>query len=55
MNSGINWYGLASSPDGTTVHAVPYGGNMWRSTDSGQTWTEGNINKTELNLAKLLC
>ena len=39
-------YGLASSPDGTTVHAAPYDGNMWRSTDAGQTWTEGNISKT---------
>ena len=30
---------ITSSSDGTKLAAVVYGGNIWTSTDSGETWT----------------
>ena len=38
------WSALASSSDGTKLAAAVYAGNVWTSTDSGGTWTEGPVN-----------
>ena len=35
-----NWFGIASSSDGTKLAAVVNGGNIWRSTDAGINWIE---------------
>ena len=35
-----NWRSITSSSDGTKLAAVVYNGNIWTSTDSGETWTE---------------
>jgi hypothetical protein len=43
------WYSVSSSEDGTKLIAVIYNTNtnyptgVWRSTDSGATWTKQNI------------
>jgi hypothetical protein len=37
--SGTGWYGIACSADGSSVYAVPYGGNIQYSLDSGTTWS----------------
>ena len=34
-----NWYGVASSSDGTKLVATVIGGQIYTSTDSGATWT----------------
>jgi len=34
-----NWYGIASSADGTKLVATVLGGDIWTSTTSGETWT----------------
>ena len=34
------WYSIASSVDGTKLVAAIYGGYIWRSSDSGITWTQ---------------
>jgi len=33
------WYTIASSADGRKLVAAAYGGSLWRSTDSGLSWT----------------
>ena len=35
-----NWRSITSSSDGTKLAAVVNGGNIWTSSDSGDTWTE---------------
>ena len=37
-----NWFAITSSSDGTKLAAVS--NNIWTSTDSGGTWTEGPVN-----------
>jgi len=32
------WRDIASSSDGTKLAALEYEGNLWTSTDSGQSW-----------------
>lgn len=34
------WTDIAVSADGTRIAATAYGGSIWTSTDSGETWTE---------------
>ena len=34
------WYSITSSSDGTKLAAVVNGGNIWTSSDSGESWTE---------------
>ena len=34
-----DWSGITMSSDGTKLAAVVTGGNIWTSTDSGETWT----------------
>ncbi len=38
-DSARNWIGVASSSDGTKLVAAAYGGQIYTSTDSGETWT----------------
>jgi photosystem II stability/assembly factor-like uncharacterized protein len=38
-DSGRNWYGVALSEDGTKMVACVYSGQLYVSTDSGNTWT----------------
>src|SRR5581483_11214596 len=40
-----NWYGIASSSDGTRLVAVVNGGQIYTSTDSGATWTARESNR----------
>ena len=40
VEPGKRWYRIAMSSDGTKQTAVVYEGNIWRSVDSGATWTE---------------
>ena len=35
-----NWHGITSSSDGTKIFATVKFGNIWRSIDSGTSWTE---------------
>ncbi|MEI8043904.1 MAG: hypothetical protein WCL11_21015 [Verrucomicrobiota bacterium] len=35
----LNWYGVASSSDGTKLVAAAWGNNLYTSTDSGTNWT----------------
>jgi photosystem II stability/assembly factor-like uncharacterized protein len=42
--NNLNWYGIASSADGTKMVAVFNAGGIYTSTDSGRTW--GEINST---------
>ena len=45
--SAQNWYGVASSADGTNLVAIDYGGQIYTSSDAGVTWTgqaSGNQN-----------
>ena len=44
-----NWSGITSSADGTKLAACVNGGNIWTSTDSGETWME---NTTSPNTTK---
>ena len=36
----LNWYGVASSSDGTKLVAVDYNNGIWTSTDAGVSWTQ---------------
>jgi hypothetical protein len=38
--SGLNWYSITSSSDGTKLAAVAFGGDIWTSTNNGGTWTD---------------
>ncbi len=44
-DSNRNWYGVASSSDGTKLVAVVAGGQIYTSTDSGVTWTARDSNR----------
>ena len=39
MNPVEKWTAITSSLDGTKLTAVVFGGNIWRSSDSGTSWT----------------
>ena len=41
-----DWTAITSSSDGTKLAAVVYGGNIWTSCDSGQSWTERSVRGT---------
>jgi photosystem II stability/assembly factor-like uncharacterized protein len=40
-----NWYSISSSDDGQKLIASNYDGSVYFSTDSGENWTECNIDK----------
>ena len=47
----LNWQSIASSADGTKLAAVPYGGQIYTSTNSGTTWITNNPSGNWISIA----
>jgi hypothetical protein len=50
-DSSRNWFGIASSSDGTKLAAVVTGGQIYTSTDSGVTWMARDSNRNWFGIA----